>query len=170
MKKFITTLAAAAFLAGPITATHALLAPAAHAQEGIGIIDVQRILEKSPLLKALENAQREVAQAEKNLIEFRNKKLKELQEKQANLTQEEFTKLKRKYEDEIMAKAKGEEQKLNKRKQEIKNMKEKLEKEVESIVKAVAQKKGLKMVINKQLVLFGGQDITADVIQEMNKR
>lgn len=167
MKKYILTLAAGLMLAAPLAVAPTL---PVQAETKIGVIDVQRILSSSALLKALEGAQRDVQQAEQKLIESRNQKMKELQEKQGKISEDEFLKLKRKYEDEIMQQAKSEETKLERKKEEIQKMKDKLEKDVEAVVQTVAKQKGLDMVVNKQLVLFGGTDITADVVSELNKR
>lgn len=167
MKKIIVTLAAGLMLAAPLAVVPSM---PARAEAKIGVIDVQRILSSSALLKALEGAQRDVQQAEQTLIESRNKKMKELQEKQGKISEDEFLKLKRKYEDEIMQQAKSEETKLERKKEEIQKMKDKLEKDVEAVVQTVAKKKGLDMVVNKQLVLFGGTDITTDVVNELKNR
>lgn len=41
---------------------------------------------------------------------------------------------------------------------------------VEAAIKAVADKKGLAVVINKMAVVYGGQDITQDVINQLQKK
>ena len=162
MKKTMLTLLLAMSALAPMA-----VFPSAAQAAGIGVVDVQRILQSSPLLKALEQAQQEVAQAEQKLMEAREKKRKELQEKQQTLSPEDFRNLVRKYEDEIIAQAKAEETKLGRRKEEIRTKKEDLEKRVETAVQAIAKQKGLDIVINKQLVLFGGIDVTADVIAKL---
>jgi len=40
---------------------------------------------------------------------------------------------------------------------------------VEAAIKAVADKKGLAVVVNKMAVVYGGQDITQDVINQLKK-
>ena len=41
---------------------------------------------------------------------------------------------------------------------------------VDAAIKKVADKKGLAVVIDKMAVIYGGQDITADVITELGKK
>ena len=44
-----------------------------------------------------------------------------------------------------------------------------IEQAVQAAIKAVADKKGLAVVINKAAVVYGGQDITQDVINQLKK-
>ena len=46
---------------------------------------------------------------------------------------------------------------------------EPIEKSIQDAVKAVAEKKGLSVVIEKGAVVYGGQDITQDVIKQLGK-
>ncbi|PKL80427.1 MAG: hypothetical protein CVV27_00395 [Candidatus Melainabacteria bacterium HGW-Melainabacteria-1] len=168
MKKQLIAGLAALMLAAPIAAP-------AQAEVKVGVIDVQRILSGSSLMKALEAAQKDVMDAEKALLDFRQKKLEELQGMQkqvaeGKMTQEDFLKKQRQFEDEVMNKVKSEQGRLEKKKEEIRKMKDGLEKDVEAAVKKVATAKGLEMVINKQMVIFGGTDITQDVIGALPKR
>ena len=170
MKKTLIALLAAATLAMPLAATSALAA-----DMKVGIIDIQRILSGSSLMKALEAAQKDVAGAEQELLKFRQGKLEELQGMQkqvaeGKMTQEAFVQKQREFEDQVMQRVKSEQGRLEKKKEEIRKMKEGLEKDVETAVTKVAGSKGLEMVINKQLVMFGGTDITDDVIKALPKR
>lgn len=173
MKKTLIALMAGLMLAAP---AGMISMPDAHAAElKIGVIDVQRILSGSALMKALEGAQKEVAETEKSLLDLRQKKLEELQGMQkqvaeGKMTQEDFLKKQRQFEDEVMKKVKEEQGKLEGKKEAIRKQKEQLEKDVEEAVKKVAGQKGLEMVINKQLVIFGGMDITKDVMDALPKR
>jgi len=168
MKRTLIALAAAAMLAVPITGA---IAPAAQAVDmKVGTIDVQRILAGSSLMKALEAAQKEVAEAEKRLADEYERRRKELAEKQGKVSDDEFTKLKRKFEDEMASLQKGEQEKLGKKRDDIRRMKETLEKDVEVAVNKVAGAKGLDLVIHKQLVIFGGTDITKEVLDALPKR
>ncbi len=47
---------------------------------------------------------------------------------------------------------------------------EPVEKSIEAAAKNVADKKGLSVVIEKSVVIYGGQDITQDVIAQLNKK
>ena len=46
---------------------------------------------------------------------------------------------------------------------------EPIEKSIQDAVKSVAEKKGLSVVIDKGAVVYGGQDITQDVIKQLSK-
>lgn len=169
MKKTLLAILAAVALAAPITG---ITAPASAQEMKVGTIDVQQILAKSPLMKALEAAQKQVAEAEQGLVTFRNDKLKELQEMQkrvqeGSMKEDDFIKKQRELEDELRKRVEAEQNKLAGKKEEIGKMKVKLEKDVETAVNKVAKEKGLDMVINKQLVIFGGTDITNDVIKNI---
>lgn len=46
---------------------------------------------------------------------------------------------------------------------------EPVQKQVEDAVKAIAEAKGLSVVLNKDTVIYGGTDITQDVIKKLSK-
>jgi len=46
---------------------------------------------------------------------------------------------------------------------------EPIEKSIQDAVKSVADKKGLAVVLEKGAVVYGGQDITQDVIKQLSK-
>lgn len=166
MKKVLLAAVTGLFLAVPAVMPVALQPFAAQAQNlKVGTIDVQKILNGSALMKALEQAQKEVMEAEKRLEDSRRGKLEELQRLQQDviagkMKESDFVKKREQFEKEIADMFKTEQTKMNKKKEEIRNIKEKMEKDVEAAVQKVAKEKGLDIVINKQLVLFGGVDIT----------
>lgn len=172
MKKLLlSSLVAGLMLAAPLATYEA---QAQTATMKVGIIDVQRILAGSSLLKALQQAEQDVAAAEKKLIEFRDQKLQELQGMQTQvaqgkMTEQEFLNKKQEFERQIVDRMKTEQTAIERKKEEIRKMKESLEKDVEAAVNAIAKQKGLDMVINKQFVMYGGTDITGDVIKAMPK-
>ena len=53
--------------------------------------------------------------------------------------------------------------------QENEELMEPIEKSIQDAVKAVAEKKGLSVVIEKGAVVYGGQDITQDVVKQLGK-
>ena len=123
----------------------------------------------------MDAAGQSVQAEEKKLVEERNKLLKDLQGLQekvvkGEMSEEEFLKKKREYEDRIRNMAKTAEDKIGRMKKEINDKKVTLEKNVENAVKSVAAKMGLDLVVNKQVVLFGGQDITSEVIKALPNR
>lgn len=168
MKKQLKTLIAALLVA----ATSQMSTPAVVRAEDthIGVVDTQQILTQSTLLQELRKAEQALQQAEKNLYDSRNQKLKELEKARTIMAEDEFLKKKQELERQLMAEAKDLEKDLEKRKQSIQKMKVELENQVQNIVKAVAQKRKLEIVINKQLVLFGGVDITNEVVEELKKK
>ena len=46
---------------------------------------------------------------------------------------------------------------------------EPIEKSIQDAVQSVAEKKGLSVVIEKGAVVYGGQDITQDVVKQLSK-
>ena len=174
MKKILLASVLGLGMLSPLSAT--LSTPVAHAAEAkVGIVDLQRILQSSSLMKALDAAGQSVQAEEKKLVEERNKLLKDLQGLQekvvkGEMSEEEFLKKKREYEDRIRNMAKTAEDKIGRMKKEINDKKVTLEKNVENAVKSVASKMGLDLVVNKQVVLFGGQDITSEVIKALPNR
>lgn len=46
---------------------------------------------------------------------------------------------------------------------------EPIDKSIQDAVKSVAEKKGLSVVIEKGSVVYGGQDITQDVVKQLGK-
>ncbi len=174
MKKVLLASLLGLGLVAPMSAT--LSMPAAHAAEAkVGIVDLQRILQSSSLMKALDAAGQSVQAEEKKLVDERNKLLKDLQGMQekvvkGEMTEEAFLTKKREYEDRIRDMAKTAEDRIGGMKKEINDKKVTLEKNVENAVKSVAAKMGLDLVVNKQVVLFGGQDITSEVIKALPNR
>lgn len=168
MRKYINTLLAALLLAAMAELVPVFAAQAEDIR--IGVVDTQQILSQSTLLQELRNAEQALQKAEKELYESRNQKLRELEKARTVLKEDEFLKRKQELERQLMAEAKELEKDLEKRKQSIQKMKVELENQVQNIVKAVAQKRKLEIVINKQLVLFGGIDITNEVIEEIKKK
>ncbi len=168
MKKVLLAAVLGLGMMAPLSATYS--APAQAAEAKIGVVDLQRILKSSALIKALQSAENAVRDEEKKLVEERNKLLKELQTMQEKvvknqMSEEDFLKKKREYEDRIRNMAKTAEDKIGRRKKEISEKKNNLEKSVQEAVKKVSAKMGLDLVVNKQIVLFGGKDITGDVIK-----
>lgn len=168
MKKQLYTLTATLLIAA--SALLSTPAPALAEDPRIGVVDTQQILANSSLLEELKKAEQALQGAEKQLYESRNVKLKELEKARTMMKEEEFLKKKQQLETSLMNEVKEAEKGLEKRKLDIQKMKVDLEKTVQDIVKAVAQKRKLEIVINKQLVLYGGVDITQEVVEELKKK
>lgn len=144
--------------------------PALAEEMQIGFVDTQAILAQSSLLAELKVAEQDLVGAEKKLYDTRNKKIKELEEAQKKMKPEEFLQLRQKYEREIIEMVKSEEKRLQARKAEIEKKKKQLEADVQAVVRDIAKKKGLALVVNKQIVLYGGTDITSEVVAELKKK
>jgi outer membrane protein len=168
MKKQLYTLTATLLIAASLFTFSP--APAQAEDSRIGVVDTQQILTNSDLLIELKKAEQALQTAEKQLYESRNAKLKELEKARTMMKEDEFLKKKQQLETSLMNEVKTAESGLEKKKLAIQKMKVDLEKTVQDIVKAVAQKHKLEIVINKQLVLFGGLDITQEVVDELKKK
>lgn len=135
------------------------IAAAADGKTRIGLIDFRQIVAAHPKSKqAAQELEREKASREK---QFEAKvKAKFKVDNPDILTDAQKEELRKMYE--------AENEKFNR---EMSALLEKKQKEVEGdILKAVSivsKKKGLDYVLDKNLVFFGGQDITKDVIAEM---
>ena len=79
----------------------------------------------------------------------------EVKEKSANMSDEE----KQAYYQQTMERLQ----------QQNTDLMEPVEKQVEEGVKAIAEAKGLSVVLNKDTVVYGGTDITQDVIKKLSK-
>ena len=123
---------------------------AAMAEGKIAVIDVQAIVSKSAQVQALKQEQKMKMQELENWV----KNCRADIDKQT--TKEAKEKLAKKYDAELA------------KKQEViaKNYKTKLQtidKNITSTIVSQAKAKGYDMVISKSVVVFGGDDITADV-------
>ncbi|OGB87213.1 hypothetical protein A3H38_01115 [candidate division WOR-1 bacterium RIFCSPLOWO2_02_FULL_46_20] len=151
MKKILTIMLSLSLLAG--------LASAA-SYTSIGFIDVQKVFRE---YKETESAQKEV---EKKETVFK----KEFEESQKKLKKAEEDGIK---EEALETMKKDLEKKLSPKRDELLKLNEqltvKLQLEILEAVKKVTKKVGLDMVLDKQVVITGGMDLTEMVINELNK-
>lgn len=151
MKKLIVLLLSLSFMAG--------LAAAASFTE-IGHIDVQKVFTQ---YKATEKAQKELTKHEKEYATALEKSQKELENAiKAGKTTKEVTALSKKLEKDLAPKQKT----LMQLNQQLTG---KLQKEILTAVQNVAKKVGIEVVLDKQVVITGGMDLTEMVINELNK-
>lgn len=126
----------------------------------IGFIDVQKVFKDY----------KETAKAQKQLAKDEESFKKEFEESQKKL-QEAETKGKSKEDLEKMKKEL--EEKLSPKREVLLKTNEqltiKLQKDIVKSVQQVAQKVGLDLVLDKQVIIVGGMDITDMVITELNK-
>ena len=140
MKKLVLS---ALILAG-LTFSNAVMA------QNVAVVDVQAVVSKSAQVQALKNEQKTKVQELEKWVQNCKADI----DKQK--TQEGKDKLAKKYDAELA------------KKQEAiaKNYKEKLQaidKSITATIESQARAKGYDMVISKSVVVFGGDDITADV-------
>ena len=111
----------------------------------VGVVDYGQIMSSHP---QLQSAQSELQQAESDAQ-------KDFEEKSKNMSDQE----KSDYYQQTM-------QRLQQKQQELI---EPIQKNVEDTVKSVADAKGLTVVVDKRAVIYGGTDITQDVVKKISK-
>lgn len=116
----------------------------AEREMAIGYVDLEQVSREWVRLKEIkQNLEQEVAKLQK-----------EYDEKSAKLSQEEKVKLYQQYQASLESKQAA--------------MMKEAEETVAKTVQEVAKSQGLAVVLNKQMVLFGGKDITPEVLQRLN--
>lgn len=126
----------------------------------IGFIDVQKVFKE---YKETSKAQGELSKQEESFkkeFEESQKKL-EKAEKEGKKT-EELEKLRKELEEKLAPKRES----LLKLNEQLTS---KLQMEILNAVKTVAKKVGIEVVLDKQVVITGGMDLTELVISELNK-
>lgn len=113
-------------------------ASAAATESAIGVVNVRMLISQSPDLAALDKTMREEIETAK----------KEFEEKAKDMSEQDKAAYYRQLEDKLVA-----------RQQEL--MQPVIEK-AKASMKRVADKKGLLIVVDKNVVLFGGVDVTDD--------
>jgi outer membrane protein len=151
MKKFIVLFLALALLGGVALAADFT---------NIGFIDVQKVFRE---YKETEKAQKELSKQEESF-----KKDFEESQKQIKKAQEDGKKT-----EEIEKLNKDLEKKLEPKRTSLLKLNEqltsKLQKEILDAVNKVSKKLGIDLVLDKQVVITGGMDISEMVINELNK-
>ena len=118
----------------------------AASSSSVGVIDYQQVLAAHP------NAQNIPSQMETAVNDVR----KEFEEKSAGMSDQE----KADYYQQCQ-------QRLAQKQQELLDP---IRNAVDAAIKKVADKKGMSVVIDKMAVIYGGQDITQEVIAELGKK
>ena len=126
----------------------------------IGFIDVQKVFKE---YKETVKAQKDLSKQEESFkkdFDESQKKLKEAEDK--GKSREELEKMKKELEEKLAPK-RNSLLKLNEQ------MTIKLQKTIVEAVQKVAQKVGIEVVVDKQVIIVGGMDLTDLVITELNK-
>lgn len=122
------------------------VAGVAFAADVVGVVDAQAVFAAHPKLAA-------VQQQVSKIVEAKHKEAQDGIAKAANDTD----------------KANIFNQKRMESAQEEQKLMEPILKDLDNAVRVVAKNKGITLVIDKSVALFGGIDITQDVIQELKK-
>lgn len=139
-------------------ATTLLIAPQALAYS-IGFVDMTKIQQESRTFKQAQSEFTTEQAKYQKALEERQKKLEEARKTQK---EEEVAKLQEQYGKELGA-MRDQLQRLES------SLYQKIDAQLNTSVKSVAAKKKLDIVLTKQAVYYGGIDITADVIKNLNK-
>lgn len=149
-------------LGGLMLATAVVAAPAVAAAPAgtIGYVDTQKVFQgykeaqsaQSRFRKEAQDYQEELANAQRKLEEARK----------AGKSEAEINKMQKKYEDDLKPK-KARVEALDR------ELSGKIKKQIESVIAQVAKSKGIPTVVDKQVILYGGTDITSDVLARLNK-
>lgn len=118
----------------------------AASSSSVGVIDYQQVMAAHPSVQGLQS------QMETAIADIK----KEFDEKSAGMNDNEKADYYRQCQERLA-------QKQQELLDPIRNA-------VDAAIKKVADKKGLAVVIDKMAVIYGGQDITADVITELGKK
>ncbi len=151
MKRLVAIVLAVALLGGVALAA---------SFTNIGFIDVQRVFRE---YKETSKAQEELSEQEesfKKAFEESQEKLAEAEEN--GKEKEELEKMKKEFEDELAPK-RDSLLRLNEQ------LTAKLQLEIIDSVNKAARKVGIDIVLDKQVVITGGMDLTEMVINELNK-
>ncbi|MBU1026322.1 MAG: OmpH family outer membrane protein [Candidatus Margulisbacteria bacterium] len=151
MKKLLVIALAITFIAG--------IASAANFQN-IGFIDVQKVFRE---YKETESAQKDLAKEEESFKKDFEKSQEKLEKAEKDgKSKEDLDKLRKELEEKLAPKRESL-LRLNEQ------LTAKLQLKILDSVKAVAKKVGIEMVLDKQVIITGGMDLTEMVITELNK-
>ncbi len=140
----------------------------ANAAGSVAIVDTKKILENSKLPAALNAAQKEVETFKVDSQKFLVGKSKELDEARQKKTADAILKtMQAKFQKEIENRNSEGIALEDKKKKELEELSSKLRVQVDEAIKLVAKEKNIDVVVDKQAVLFGGTDITEDVIKKI---
>ena len=118
----------------------------AASSSNVGVVDFRQVMAQHPGLTDADNTMKQtITDAQK-----------EFEEKSANMGEKE--------------KAEYYQQTQQRLQQKQKELVEPIEASVNDAIKSVADAKGLSVVIDKNAVLYGGQDITQDVVKKVSKK
>lgn len=157
MKKRMMGILGGAMLAMAVTAAPSLAAPPAGA---LGYVDTQKVFQGYKEAQTAQSKFRREAQAYQEDLADAQKKLEEA--RKAGKSPDEINKMQKKFEDELKPK-KTRVEALDR------DLSGKIKKQIEQVIAQVAKAKGVPTVVDKQVILYGGTDLTDDVLSRLNK-
>ncbi|MBM3275913.1 MAG: OmpH family outer membrane protein [Candidatus Sericytochromatia bacterium] len=157
MVKTLVSLATALSLAAAL-----ILAPEASASTAnpLGKVDTKRLFEQYREAQLSQSEFKKKAESYQRKFMNRNQELQDAQRE--GKTKAEIEKMTKRYEAELRPEKEAVE-KLDK------ELSAKLKRQIETAIQDVAKAKGYSVVVDKQVVLFGGEDITDEVLKKLNK-
>jgi outer membrane protein len=157
MRKSLLSLASTLSLAAALA-----LAPgaSASASNAMGKVDTKRLFEQYRDAQMSQSEFKKKAESYQRKFMNRNQELQDAQRE--GKTKAEIDKMTKRYEAELRPEKEAVE-KLDK------ELSAKLKRQIEAAIQDVAKAKGYSVVVDKQVVLFGGEDITDDVLKKLNK-
>ena len=146
--KFVSILIAVIFIGSvvAIALTQTGNIASAASSSSVGIIDYQQVMASHPDVQNLQT------QMETAINDVK----KEFDEKSAGMSDQEKADYYRQCQERLA--------------QKQQELLEPISNAVDNAIKKVADKKGLAVVIDKMAVIYGGQDITQDVVTELGKK
>ena len=145
--KIVSVLIALAFIGSVVALalTQSGSGLASAASSSVGVIDYQAVASQSPKVQELNKT---MQQEEQNAQ-------KDFEEKSAGMNDQE--------------KAEYYQQTMQRLQQKAVELREPVVNDINDAVKKVAEAKGLQVVLEKTAVVYGGQDITQDVVSKLSK-
>lgn len=135
---------------------------------GTGLVDTKKVLESSSLMQAYNVAKQEVDNFKKATEDLRLDKSKQLDSaREKKATEEELKKMLEQFQKDLATRQQQGMDLEDKKKRELDDLSAKFRVKVDDAIKAVAKDKKLDVVVAKEAVLFGGTDITDDVIKKI---
>lgn len=138
-----------------------LQSPASAAAPGaLGFVDTQKVFQSYKGAQSAQDRFRKEAQDYQEELVGAQRKLEEA--RKAGKSSDEVAKMQKKFEDELKPK-KAKVEALDR------ELSGKIKKQIEAAIAQVAKAKAVPTVVDKAVVLYGGTDLTDDVLKQLNK-
>ncbi|MNX83385.1 Outer membrane protein (OmpH-like) [compost metagenome] len=132
----------------------------AAAPGAIAYVDTQKVFQSYKGAQSAQDRFRKEAQDYQEELVDAQRKLEEA--RKAGKSSDEVAKMQKKYEDELKPK-KAKVEALDR------ELSGKIKKQIEAAIAQVAKAKGFGTVLDKAVILYGGTDLTSDVLKNLNK-